>query len=242
MMSIYEITFITKDDNSQTVKKIIEDADGMIMLVKPLGRKKFTYPISRETAGFYTTVIFETEPSKIASIDKELRMDQTILRYITISYQKEFSSSEIEKKLRELSDPRQKEPAKPVDKKVEKVKEVKESLELTSDNKEVKKETTTPKEDKIKKTEEKSKAETLDKAQVEKVKRVEVKKEEVEKVINAKEASVQGEDIKEEKEEQKPKNEEEKPKVVLPKPKKEAVSEEERLAKLEEKLDELLKD
>ncbi|EKD56851.1 MAG: hypothetical protein ACD_58C00071G0010 [uncultured bacterium] len=262
-MSIYEITFITKDDDSQVVKNIIEDVDGRIMLVKPLGRKKFTYPISKEHAGFYTIIIFESEPSRIASIDKELRMDQTILRYITISYQKEFSTSEIEKKLRELSDFRQKESVKSIDKKDEKVEEVKESIKLSDDNKEAKKETKIKEEVKKEKIEslnktpskilginrdgEKPKVEILDEGQDKEVKKdekVEVEKED-KKDIKVKEKAKEEEIKSLNKTPSKIlgiNRDEEEPKIVLPKPKKEAVSEEERLAKLEEKLDELLKD
>lgn len=261
MMSIYEITFITKDEKNNDVQKLITQEGGTIINEKSLGRKKFTYPIKRETAGFYWVIIFELNNQKMFNLDKDLRMNQEIVRYLTISYEKEYSRYELEKKMAELREPKHKSADKKSDKptngvkvdsnlKTEKKKEKIKDNDVKVDNKELK--------------EEKQEIadylpEILDetkeqKDETEELKNIETNKEqenieteETKKVTSdpsgldeADEVTPQqSSDQASEKEEKK---EEEKPKVVLPKAKKEAVSEEERLAKLEEKLDELLKD
>lgn len=210
-MSIYEITYISKDEND-SVKKIIESAEGKIIFNKSLGRKKFVYPIKHEIAGFYTTIVFELDGQKLSQLDKELRMNQEILRYMTISYQKEFSPAQIEKKLKEFKEPKQKEPR-------EKAKEI---IEVKSETPVIK--TSESVQSKLNKDIDKKESKPAEKEQIEKIEKPqeEVRREKVDTKTEEKEVKKEA--------------------VILPKPKKEAVSEEERLAKLEEKLDELLKD
>lgn len=206
-MSIYEITFITREDKSEEVEGLIKKLSGKILNKKSLGRKKFTYPIKKDTAGFYLVMIFELEPSKINEFDKELRINQNIIRHLIISYQKEFSPREIQEKLDELNNVK----PKLAEEKIQKV-EPKDKKEQVQKKEEIKK----PEEIIIEsKTEEK----------------IDQKK---------KDKTVKEEKLKVEETIEKPKIEI--PKVEIPKPKKEAFTEEERLAKLEEKLDELLKD
>lgn len=244
-MSIYEITFITKEDKPESINKTIGEMGGKIDLTKSLGRKKFTYPIKHETAGFYCTVLFELEGNKLSELDKELRMNQDVLRYITISYQKEFSPREIEKKFNELKGPRQQkevkkevtEKATPIQKSIEKpISAVTESQVGDRNKKEIK-EVKSVEKIEVETVEEKETAEKVEKT-------LETNKsvvEEKEKSPAYDKSEPQSESIDKE-----PVTEKEilaqKPKVVIPEPKKEAVSEEERLAKLEKKLDELLRD
>lgn len=206
LMSIYEITFIIREDKSEEVEGLIKKLSGKILNKKSLGRKKFTYLIKKDTAGFYLVIIFELEPSKINEFDKELRINQNIIRHLIISYQKEFSPREIQEKLDELNN-------------------VKPKLA----------------EEKIQKVEQKDKKEQPQEKEVIKKPEGVVTRMDVKKKIDQKEDKiVKEEKVKIEEVLKKPKIEI--PKVEIPKPQKEAFSEEERLAKLEEKLDELLKD
>lgn len=248
-MSIYEITYISKDEND-SVKKIIESAEGKIIFNKSLGRKKFVYPIKHETAGFYTTIVLELDGQKLSQLDKELRMNQEILRYLTISYQKEFSPVQIDKKLKEFKEPKQKgfeKTALPTETKLESKEKV-----LSQESKEIKLKKESPEKILEKKTEvgkEEIKKEKETPAIVEEGIKTPIsvpekplleKPKEAEKPLEIKKTLDTSGTRDEEVEQEKPIFI--KPKVTIPQPKKEAVSEEERLAKLEEKLDELLKD
>lgn len=230
---IYEITYISKDEND-SVKKIIESAEGKIIFNKSLGRKKFVYPIKHETAGFYTTIVFELDGQKLSQLDKELRMNQEILRYLTISYQKEFSPAQIEKKLKEFKEPKQKE-LQPKSRDIVEIKKEIPIARIETDQLESDKVT----DKKESKPAEKEQIEKIEKPKIAE-KPVEIKKEpeKVTEQIEKPQEEVRKEEVDTKVEEKEVKKEA----VILPKPKKEAVSEEERLAKLEEKLDELLKD
>ncbi|OGD57178.1 30S ribosomal protein S6 [Candidatus Berkelbacteria bacterium RBG_13_40_8] len=84
-MKTYDITFITKDDQKEKpVKAEIEKLGGKILNVSGIGEKNFTYPIKKENKGFYTTVSFEIEPSKLLDLNKKLGLQEDILRHLII--------------------------------------------------------------------------------------------------------------------------------------------------------------
>jgi len=95
---MYEITFITKVEENSDVKDTIKKLDGKILEEQKLGRKKFTFPIKKEEAGFYTSTIFEIMPEKLAALDKILLLKPEILRYLIIA-KKVISESKKEKKI-----------------------------------------------------------------------------------------------------------------------------------------------
>lgn len=225
-MSIYEITFISREDKNQTVQQLIQQLGGKILSEKSLGRKKFTYRIKKENAGFYTTVVFELEADQLKELDKDLRINQGIIRHLIISWQREFSAKELPNKLTEL----QKQPTEEIKKKraeegkeerIEKGEEKKEKI------KEVKKEKVEPavSEKKVVEDKEISAVKATKEKEEGRVEKGEKEKERIKEVKEGKPEAVEA-----------------KPPLVIIQPKKEAVSEEERLAKLEEKLDELLKE
>ena len=82
---MYEITFITKDEKNETVKNVLDEIKAKILKTEELGRKKFTFPIMKEEAGFYHSIVFEIEPGKISELEKKLKLKTDILRHLTIT-------------------------------------------------------------------------------------------------------------------------------------------------------------
>ena len=58
--------------------------------IKPekLGRKKFSYPIKKKYSGSYISIEFTGAPQAISKLERNYQLDETILRYLTISYDK----------------------------------------------------------------------------------------------------------------------------------------------------------
>ena len=79
---MYEVTLITREEKDDVVKKEIENLGGKILEEELLGRRKFTYPIKKETAGFYTTYVFEIDPEKLNALIKSLRLKTQLIRYL----------------------------------------------------------------------------------------------------------------------------------------------------------------
>lgn len=81
---MYEITYISKNEQEPVVKNLLKEMQAKIISEEDLGRKRFTYPIGKEQAGFYTTIIFEIDNNKLAKFSQKLKMEDGILRYLIV--------------------------------------------------------------------------------------------------------------------------------------------------------------
>lgn len=85
-MHKYEITFITKEDLKEAaVKKEIDGLDGKIISTNGLGQKQLAFQIKKETAGYYTAVLFEMEPEKVLELNRKLSLKSEIIRHLIIA-------------------------------------------------------------------------------------------------------------------------------------------------------------
>lgn len=127
-MTKYEITIITKEDlKDAPVKKEIESLDGKILNVTGVGQKQMTFPIKKETTGYYTSVEFEIEPEKVLELNKKLSLKNEILRFLIIT----TKAIKVEPAKESLDDARDKKPAKTeIEKAPEVLPEVKKEVEI----------------------------------------------------------------------------------------------------------------
>lgn len=97
---MYEITFISKEEIDPGVKKIIESQNGKITNESGFGRRKLAYPIGKEQSGCYFTYVFEVAPEQIEEINKKIRLESKIIRYLLI--QKIIHKSSLKKEAKTL--------------------------------------------------------------------------------------------------------------------------------------------
>lgn len=50
------------------------------------GRKKFAYPIRSKRTGSYVSIEFEAAPGTVSKLERTLQLDENVLRYLTVSY------------------------------------------------------------------------------------------------------------------------------------------------------------
>jgi small subunit ribosomal protein S6 len=89
---IYEVMFIidvsTSDDEvtrlSDSLLQIITDQGGTVTKNENMGRRSLAYPINRKNEGIY--VLFEVEGTggEIAELERRMRVNDQIIRYITV--------------------------------------------------------------------------------------------------------------------------------------------------------------
>lgn len=89
---IYEVMFIidagAADEDvtrlSDSLQQIITDQGGTITKNEIMGRRSLAYPIDRKSEGIY--VLFEIEGSgrEIAELERRMRVNDQIIRYITV--------------------------------------------------------------------------------------------------------------------------------------------------------------
>ena len=92
MMRQYETTFILDahfshdemESNIQKYSHLIEKQKGKIKFIDRWGKRRLAYEIDKKQYGYYIYMRFEGEGSIIKSLEKELRMDDQCLRFLTV--------------------------------------------------------------------------------------------------------------------------------------------------------------
>lgn len=91
---VYELTYIIspvleEDKFRETVDKVnklIEDNDGEILEIDEWGIRKLAYDIDGKSNGYYVNLYFQAPPEAIEIIERNLRISDEILRYLTLKY------------------------------------------------------------------------------------------------------------------------------------------------------------
>jgi len=87
-MTKYQLLFIIEngiDDEAKTAvvdkfTALIESLGGSISMVDKWGTRTFAYPINYKTEGYYVQIMFEAEPGVPAEIDRQMRINDNIIR------------------------------------------------------------------------------------------------------------------------------------------------------------------
>lgn len=90
----YEFTYIInpvlEEDRFKAiiekVNKLIEDNGGEIEEVDEWGLRKFAYDIDKKGSGYYVNMYFTAPAEAIAIIERTLRIDDEVVRYLTLKY------------------------------------------------------------------------------------------------------------------------------------------------------------
>ncbi len=64
------------------VKELITRAGGVITEVEEWGKKKLAYDIQKMSEGFYYFIRFDAEPTAPAMIEQDVRIMDTVLRFL----------------------------------------------------------------------------------------------------------------------------------------------------------------
>lgn len=88
----YEVVFIIDpdaDDNevirlNEAVSKIITDQGGSITKTEMMGRRHLAYEINHKNEGTYVLLEVDGSGSEIAELERRMRVNDRILRYMTI--------------------------------------------------------------------------------------------------------------------------------------------------------------
>ncbi len=105
--SYYELTYIINpvledDQYEQIVGKFtdfIKDNDGEIDEVDEWGIRKFEYEMDGKTSGYYVNTFFDAPGDLIEKLERAMRIDDNIMRYLTLKYDaKMLRHRELQKK------------------------------------------------------------------------------------------------------------------------------------------------
>jgi small subunit ribosomal protein S6 len=103
-MRRYETIFILRpnageDEINRVVEstsKIILDEEGTIIELVKWGMKKLAYLIKKETLGYYVYCDYAGTPAAVSEIERKFRIDDFVLKYLTIKTAKSITEEGIE--------------------------------------------------------------------------------------------------------------------------------------------------
>lgn len=108
-MRRYETVFILRPGQSEdeistiidNTKKIILDENGSIISLGRWGLRKLAYTIKKENQGQYVFCDYAGTPAAVAEIERKFRIDDAVLKYLTIKTAEAITAEEIDKAIAE---------------------------------------------------------------------------------------------------------------------------------------------
>lgn len=87
-MNKYALTLILKSDLEEKARKeLLESVTknfGKVEKEELWGNRDLAFPIQHQTKGYYAHYLFEADPQKIKSLDKNLEIDEDIIRHLIV--------------------------------------------------------------------------------------------------------------------------------------------------------------
>ena len=110
-MRKYETIYIlrptlSEDEITKVVEntsQIILDEKGTIIELNKWGMKKLAYLIKKESQGYYVYCEYAGSPAAVAEIERKFRIDDSVLRYLTIKTAATISEEQIQQAVGEVT-------------------------------------------------------------------------------------------------------------------------------------------
>jgi len=91
-MRHYELTYlISKELNEEEVQNLqnkiislIESAGGVLINQKAPIKKKLAYPVKKQPVAYLATIIYQLSAEKLTDLEKKLKTEAAILRYLIV--------------------------------------------------------------------------------------------------------------------------------------------------------------
>jgi small subunit ribosomal protein S6 len=89
---------LSEDEISRVVEntnQLILDDGGAVIFLNKWGMRKLAYPIKKELQGYYILCDFAATPEVVAEIERKFRIDDAVLKYLTVRVSDAISAEEI---------------------------------------------------------------------------------------------------------------------------------------------------
>ena len=90
-MNNYEsVIIINPSVDDEGIKALIKkftdiiNNDGKVESVDELGKRRLAYEINKNKEGFYAVLNFEAKPELIAELERNYRIDDSVMKFITV--------------------------------------------------------------------------------------------------------------------------------------------------------------
>jgi small subunit ribosomal protein S6 len=98
----YETTFITRGELTDEALKglqerlsgVVSQYKGTVVINEDWGKRKLAYPIQKESRGQYTYLVYTGEGEVVHEMERNLRLNEHVLRFLTVNLEKEFDTEQ----------------------------------------------------------------------------------------------------------------------------------------------------
>lgn len=105
LMPGFETTFITRselsDDGLKAINErlqgVVAQFGGQLVLQEDWGKRKLAYPIAKESRGHYTYFVYTGKGDVVHEIERNLRLNDQVLRFLSVNLDKEFDMEAFKK-------------------------------------------------------------------------------------------------------------------------------------------------
>jgi small subunit ribosomal protein S6 len=102
----YETTYVTRSEMSDEALKELQDKlagiigqyKGEVVLTEDWGKRKLAYTIQKESRGHYTYVAYTGTGDIVHEMERNLRLHDHVLRFLTVNLEREFDAEDFRKK------------------------------------------------------------------------------------------------------------------------------------------------
>ncbi|SFZ98782.1 SSU ribosomal protein S6p [hydrothermal vent metagenome] len=104
-MTCYETLFVVKptltDEETAAqiakIKNVLEKEGAELVATDDMGMRKLAYPVEKNNRGYYTVLYFKSEGSVIHELERNLKINEDVIKFLTVKYVKNKEIAQFDK-------------------------------------------------------------------------------------------------------------------------------------------------
>ena len=85
MVTIFQADLEDHKSAVEEIEGVVRNLGGEIEKSSSWGKRRFAYPIQKQTDGFYAVLSFSPEPSQVSELERLLKLKTQVLRHLVIA-------------------------------------------------------------------------------------------------------------------------------------------------------------
>ncbi len=104
-MNCYETLFVVKPTLTEEeiatqiakIKDVLAKEGAELLATDEMGMKRLAYPVEKNSRGYYTILFYKTSGSTIAELERNLKINEDVIKFLTVKYTKNKEIAHFEK-------------------------------------------------------------------------------------------------------------------------------------------------
>jgi len=106
-MTCYETLFVVKPTLTEEeimaqiakIKDVLAKVDAELLATNDMGMRKLAYPVEKNDRGYYTVLYYKANGDAIAEIERNLRINEEVIKFLTVKYVKGKEIAQFDKQV-----------------------------------------------------------------------------------------------------------------------------------------------